>query len=59
MPCNRLIRFGNSLTDSDAFSALSSQLPGLPLPSALFGRAGRFSNGPVYADTSGLPNLAC
>ena len=50
MPYDRIIYFGDSLTDSDEFYNLSSQLLVFPLPSAVFGYAGQFSNGPVYAD---------
>ncbi|MFK7944936.1 MAG: SGNH/GDSL hydrolase family protein [Paracoccaceae bacterium] len=50
MPFDRIIYFGDSLTDSGAFFNLSSQLLALPLPSTLFGYAGQFSNGAVYAD---------
>ena len=50
MPFDRIIYFGDSLTDSDEFFNLSSQLTVLPLPSAIFGYDGQFSNGDVYAD---------
>ena len=50
MPFDRIIYFGDSLTDSDEFFNLSSQLLLLPLPSAIFGYDGQFSNGDVYAD---------
>ena len=50
MPFDRIIYFGDSLTDSDEFFNLSSQLTVLPLPSAFFDYDGQFSNGDVYAD---------
>lgn len=50
MPLDRIIYFGDSLTDSDEFFKLASALTVFPLPSALFGYAGQFSNGDVYAD---------
>ncbi|MEM1299133.1 MAG: SGNH/GDSL hydrolase family protein [Pseudomonadota bacterium] len=50
MPFDRIVYFGDSLTDSDEFFNLASALTVFPLPSALFGYAGQFSNGDVYAD---------
>lgn len=47
---DRIIYFGDSLTDTGAFFQLSSQLLAFPLPSAVFGYDGQFSNGDVYAD---------
>ncbi|MEM8789131.1 MAG: SGNH/GDSL hydrolase family protein [Pseudomonadota bacterium] len=50
MAIERIIYFGDSLTDSGAFFGLSSELLAFPLPSAVFGYEGQFSNGDVYAD---------
>lgn len=47
---NRLVFFGDSLTDTGGTFELSSQNLVIPLPPESLGYAQRFSNGEVYAD---------
>lgn len=52
---DRLVYFGDSLTDSGGFFDASSKVAIFGVPPVLAGYAGQFSNGPVYADlTPGL-----
>ncbi len=46
----RIVYFGDSLTDSGAFFEIADQVLSIPFPSALFGYDGQFSDGDVYAD---------
>ncbi len=47
---DRLVYFGDSLTDSDEFYAASGAVAFFAFPLDALGYAGQFSNGPVYAD---------
>ncbi|MEM8649588.1 MAG: SGNH/GDSL hydrolase family protein [Pseudomonadota bacterium] len=47
---NQIVYFGDSLTDSGEFFALSELVLSVPFPSTLFGYQGQFSNGDVYSD---------
>ncbi|MEM7643185.1 MAG: SGNH/GDSL hydrolase family protein [Pseudomonadota bacterium] len=47
---DRIVYFGDSLTDSGVFFGLSDLILTEPFPSALFGYAGQFSNGDIYSD---------
>lgn len=47
---DRIVYFGDSLTDSDEFFAASSAVAFVGIPLTALGYAGQFSNGPVYAD---------
>lgn len=49
-PFNRIVYFGDSLTDSGTVFDLSSEVLAIPIPPAELGYAGQFSNGDVYAD---------
>jgi phospholipase/lecithinase/hemolysin len=47
---DRLVYFGDSLTDGGAYFDLTSRTLTDPLPTGTFGYAGLFSNGDIYAD---------
>ncbi len=47
---DRLLYFGDSLTDGGTYFNLTSRTLTIPLPTAIFGYAGQFSNGDTYAD---------
>ena len=47
---DRLVYFGDSLTDGGTYFDLTSRTLTVPLPTAIFGYAGLFSNGDIYAN---------
>ena len=47
---DRLVYFGDSLTDSDEFFNASAAVALFGIPPTANGYAGQFSNGPVYSD---------
>ncbi|MEM8849185.1 MAG: SGNH/GDSL hydrolase family protein [Pseudomonadota bacterium] len=47
---DRIVYFGDSLTDSGVFFGLADLVLTEPFPSAIFGYDGQFSNGDVYSD---------